>query len=118
MLVLWVVVGMGCNDEAAIVNPSDFKIYVNNVQDVDVFPSEVISIGDHELLIFGICGNSPANKFEGDSSIYLRKIDQTGKTQWDTLPVLSSFIARKYSSSPKRASVTSRNLIGSLLNNL
>jgi len=84
MLVLWVVVGMGCNDEAAIVNPSDFKIYVNNVQDVDVFPSEVISIGDHELLIFGICGNSPANKFEGDSSIYLRKIDQTGKTQWDT----------------------------------
>jgi len=84
MLVLWVVIGIGCNDEAIIVNPTNFKIYVNNVQDVDVFASEVIPIGEDELLIFGICGNSPANKFEGDSSIYLRKIDGTGKTQWDT----------------------------------
>jgi len=81
---LWVLVGVGCDDEAAIVNPSDFKIYVNNVQDLDVFVSGVISIGDDELLIFGICGNSPDDKFEGDSSIYLRKIGPSGKTQWDT----------------------------------
>ena len=78
------VTATSCTDSAGIINPSDVKIFVNNTQGIDVLATGITAIGNNDFMVFGVCGNAPKSRFDGNGSIYLRKINSLGKTEWDT----------------------------------
>jgi len=80
----WLPVLSSCSSDDGIINPSSLKIFVNNSLELDVLATEVVPISNSDYLVFGVCGNAPSTRFDGSGSIYLRKIDNLGKTQWDT----------------------------------
>jgi len=81
MLGIWIT---SCSDDSGIVNPSDIRIYAQKTQEVDVLASDIKPIGGNDFLIFGVCGNAPETRFDGDGSIYFRRINSFGETLWDT----------------------------------
>ncbi len=73
-----------CENGGGIINPSEIKIFVNNPKGVNILATDITPIGNNDFLVFGVCGNAPESRFDGNGSIYLRKLNSLGKTEWDT----------------------------------
>ena len=64
------------------INPSNIKIYINDLEESSVLPLDMWATSDNGFLVFGVCGNSVVSKFDGGGDIYLLKIGADGNTEW------------------------------------
>lgn len=81
---VFIIVFTGCqDDDLSTFEPSFVKIYINDEEMPDVLVTDVFPLQDNGVIVFGIAGNDPATRIDGNGWIYVQKINPDGKKAWE-----------------------------------